>query len=487
MVHQPALVRGTYGVASSVRSEYLRKQITSHSQVFFPSASAKLLSRDTVVFLPYGDAIHATGNVIAVPDNLEHSAQPNTPYRVPFNGTELTIWNRIPRPPSEEWLALPNEETPLWYRNSSGTMIPAWDMFGNLFSLLTFQEELRTSQRDRHERFIAAYSPRLASDLLEVPTFNETVAAFVAARCSQEVPQRTFDNLVGLVAPPIIVLSHDCDVLRGNDLWTQFVRGYRVVAPMLRGRLPKLQNVWWIAQNTVAPRRYYFENVEAMIDLERQFGYSSTFYLINGSGGRFGARSGAGLIPDVVRLVSGMWRLGVHYNYDTYLDHARLSSQLQGIVDLAPNALGTGRAHYLRFDPARSLPFLAESGFRVDESAGYPDRIGYRCGIGGCFQAYDLSRDSPLDIWEVPLTIMEETLMRQYGHDSLRVFSRLLSHLRSVGGALSVVYHPGVFFNPEFPEFLGMYHRLLIEARQLGARSMTASELVDKYSAAQRM
>lgn len=101
MVHQPALVGGTYGVTESVRSAYLRRQITSHARIYFPSVAAKLLSRETVVFLPYEDAIHAIGNIIAIPDDLEYSIQPDTPYKVSFNGTVLTIWNRIPRPPSE--------------------------------------------------------------------------------------------------------------------------------------------------------------------------------------------------------------------------------------------------------------------------------------------------------------------------------------------------------------------------------------------------
>ena len=51
------------------------------------------------------------------------------------------------------------------------------------------------------------------------------------------------------------------------------------------------------------PRRFYFDNVTGMIDLERTFGFTSTFYLINGSGGRFGARSGSDILGDVAEVI----------------------------------------------------------------------------------------------------------------------------------------------------------------------------------------
>jgi hypothetical protein len=149
------------------------------------------------------------------------------------------------------------------------------------------------------------------------------------------------------------------------------------------------------------------------------------------------------------------------------------------LATLAPEALTAGRAHYLRFDPEMSFPFLESFGVRSDESAGYPDRIGYRCGIGGCFQAFDESENKPLSISEVPLTIMEETLVNECADAAVNVFTGMLSHLSRVGGALSLLVHPGVFHNPEFPQMLGLYHKLLIEARQIGAQSLTAPQLVD--------
>jgi len=70
-------------------------------------------------------------------------------------------------------------------------------------------------------------------------------------------------------------------------------------------------------------------------------------------------------------------------------------------------------------------------------------------------------------------------VVRQYGSKSIDRFSQLLYHLSRVGGALSVIFHPGQFFNPEHKQMLGVYHKMLIECRQIGALSKTARSLVD--------
>ena len=305
------------------------------------------------------------------------------------------------------------------------------------------------------------------------------MAALVAAAVGLQRDGTVQLHLDGLLRPPVAVLSHDCDILLGNDKWTQLVRGLRVFQPLMKARLPRVGNLWWMARNAVSPRRFYFDNVTGMIDLERNFDFNSTFYLLNGSAGRYGARSGTRILPEIVRAAGKRWDVGIHYNYDTFLDHDRFGRQLNELARVIDRKITVGRAHYLRFAPEKSLPFLESFGIRCDESAGYADRIGYRCGIGVCFQAYDIASERPLDICEVPIVVMDATLQSQYPDKPWEAFGRLLEHLSRVGGALSLIFHPGQFHNPEFPSMVGLYHRILLECRRRGAVSRTALALAE--------
>lgn len=461
------------------RIKYIQQQISDHATLFFDKAVSEILSSDLIRFLPYDQAVNINGKKIVVPIDIPVPNIPQETWQVIFNNTKLTLWNKIDKPTSVDWQTIPNETTPLWYKNSSGTLMPAWNLFGNIFSLLTFEEEKHTTQRDHHGRFNATLSPRYKAGILEVPAFNEAVAAIIAAIIAIKKDNENYTSLDEVLKPPMMVLSHDCDSLHGNDIWTQMIRAYRIFQPLLKIKRPKVENFWWIIRNMLTPQRFYYDNVTGMIDLERCFNFTSTFYLLNGNGGRFGARSGNRLLPDLCGEIPDRWRVGIHYNYDTFLKKDNFQSQLNKLNSIVQNPLTMGRAHYLKFDPEKSFEFLQSFGVKVDESSGYSDCIGYRNGIAGGFRIYDTVNEKERDIWEVPLTVMEITLLKQYGSNSLNKIVKHLSHLKCIGGALSIVFHPGQFFNPELKPFLGLYHKILIECRQLGVSSITADSFIN--------
>jgi len=460
--------------------EYFKGCIEDHIALFFNEKAKAVTGDNYLRFLPYDDAVALKENILAIPYDIPVPNKPGNPYKVSFNYTELTVWNKIPSPDKGDWTPLPDKSSPLWYRDSSGTLIPAWNLFGNLFHLLTFGEEINPTQRDAHGRFAAAFSPRLEQNLIEVPAFNEAVATIVAACDGLHENGRPNFHLNNLLKPPNLVLSHDCDILLGNDFWTQAVRGARIFLPLLKAKPPKLDNAWWLVRNAVTPKRFYFDNVNGMIDIERCFGYNSTFYVLNGSGGRFGARYESDIIPELQKQIPPKWDIGMHYNYNTFLDAERFEAQVEQLKNILNTDIIAGRAHYLKFDPEKSFPFLQKYGIRVDESSGYADRIGYRNGIAGCFRPYDPAQKRAHDIWEIPMIIMDAVLVRQYGDRYADKFSQLLNHLKYVGGALSVIFHPGQFFNPEYKHMLDVYHNLLMRSRDLGAVSETAKSLTEK-------
>ncbi len=464
-------------------SEYLRGQLLQHSRRFFAEEATSALESETVQFLPYADASSTRGKQIAIPVDVPIPPSPTDPWKVDFNGTVLTLWNRIPKPDDPHWRAIPHDSQPVWYQHASGALIPAWNLFSNLFDLLTFGEESRTPQRDQHGRFSYRFSPRLNAGLLTVPAFNESAALLAASAIS--LPRMGQPSMHGdfLSGPPVVVLSHDCDILKGNDFITQAVRLVRIPQPITRGRLPRVGNLWWIARNAMTPRRYYASNVTGMMELERCFSYHSTFYWLNGTGGRFGARSPVSEIARLMKQLSPGWESGIHYNYDTFLDKERFAAQLAELQELSPHKVISGRAHYLRFDPFRSFDFIRQFGITVDESSGWADFVGYRNGLAGCFQPFDATRKRAMDMWEVPMVVMDLALATQHGPQAIPFVEQQLRHLSRIGGALTILFHPGQFFNPEHRITMGLYHDILKACRDAGVRSLTARELATRQRA----
>jgi hypothetical protein len=458
--------------------KYLGEQFTQHVARFFTAEANRSVQITKILFGPFRDMTSLREKAIAIPTDLPSSIIPHDIFKFPFNGTQVTLWNKLPRPDGSKWDCFPNEETPVWYQHEEGAVLPAWNLFGNVFGLITFREEMEIPARDCHGRFIAAMSPRFQAGLLEVPAFNEAVALIVAACNGLEKENRPGFDLGKRVKAPAIILSHDVDILQGNDLWTQGARLYRMFAPIASRKTPEWANLKWIADNFIHPRRYYLDDIIRLIEAESIHGARSSFYLLNGSGGRFGARNGTSLLSEALRNIPDEWNTGIHYNYDTFLSPDRFEKQISELTDLLGKRPISGRAHYLRFDPRETFRFLAGRGILCDETAGFPDQIGYRCGIAGPFQPFDEAWKQAIPIWEIPLVIMEGTLIDQYQEQAIKAFSRMLDHLSKVGGALSVLFHPGLYCNPEFPRAWGLYDKILAAGAEAQTTGVSSRDLM---------
>lgn len=459
---------------------FFQHQIQIHLRLAFKPEAFSLWEKFPVLYLPWEEACSTRGCHLLIPIDQEAPLKPQKPWRVPFGGTTLTLWNPLPPPRGNGWNSWPSPNQTLWYYHETGSIIPAWNLFSNLLDLLTLREERELPVRDQHGRFPFSESPRHQANLLQVPAFNEAVAVLLGAVIGMTTGNSPRLDVTDWLLPPAIVLSHDCDILLGNDLITQLIRFYRCWSPLFRAKLPSLRQLYWMGVNSLWNRKYYFNNLEGMIDIERQYGFRSIFYLLNGQGGRFGARSGTKIVREASQVIPPSWEMGIHYNYDTYLEPSRFNQQLQDLQNLVGQEMISGRSHYLRFDPDQSFHFLAAQGIKFDESVGYPDFSGYRAGIGGIYAPLKSTGDP--SFLELPLVCMDSNLAKEEIEEAGNSFCRLLNHLEKIGGVMSLLFHPGNFHNPEFPEILGLYARLLDESYLRGCRCFTPKELIDLFA-----
>src|SRR4029077_10450471 len=146
---------------------------------------------------------------------------------------------------------------------------------------------------------------------------------------------------------------------------------------------------------------------------ERAHDARSTFFLLAGHGHR---ADGAApetydrLRPKLVETLLGAGaEVGLHGSYLAADDLERLARERALLAQLDGPLIGQ-RYHYLRVDPHRNLAPLVDIGFRYDTSLGFPDALGFRAGIAHPFRPWEVQRDRPADLVEVPLAVMDATL-----------------------------------------------------------------------------
>ncbi|HKS78869.1 MAG TPA: polysaccharide deacetylase family protein [Gaiellaceae bacterium] len=366
------------------------------------------------------------------------------------------------------------EDVPLrleaWDQVERGELPEGDGLAAAFFHLARIEE--RGAPRDRHGRFFASSS---CLDPLDPPL----------ERLRREL---------GLAAPQYggakfaVALTHDVDV---PWRWTRIgIRGAaaRLKGHALAGRVsPALHEARGLARVPLHRIRgsdpnWRFSEIAAE---ERAHGSRSTFFVMAGHGHRAdGAapESYERLRPRLVETLVGVGaEVGLHGSYLAAEDLDRLARERALLAQLDGPLVGH-RYHYLRVDPHRNLVPLEGLGFRYDTSLGFPDALGFRGGIAHPFRVWDITRDRPSDLIEVPLAVMDATLAeeRYEGLSAEAARPRVLALLdwaAEHGGGFSILWHPERFDAPSARGWDRLYFDVMEAVRERGGACMPAGEL----------
>lgn len=371
---------------------------------------------------------------------------------IPFYGTQLTFFGVGYTFDRRDWRPYPCSEHTLFWVNKFGGMLINWNFFSFSKLLLTHRLENRFG-RDKHARITEKDINVELQNLYAVPIINEICAVIVDYYCNFIVKA----NYLSQVKPIEIALSHDIDLIRGDDFYTQIIRVAKAI------RRPK--NIKYVLSSFFNPERYHLNNIIKLINLESKNGLSSTFYVLNGSMGRFRARSNFSenkLFYERLFKCNGVDKqaFGIHYNYDTYLDDKKLASQVKEMLRFGCPHPEVGRAHYLRFKYPQTFKVLENNGLKIDETVGFSSILGFRSGIAGLYKPYNPIDKEKFQLSESPLFGMDQAMLADHAN-GFRVTSNMLSHVAVVGGRVSFLFHHDYYDNPEFPCYVGFYDDLI--------------------------
>jgi hypothetical protein len=443
--------------------------ISDHSRYAWDDLAFELVSKLPITTIE-GRRAGEVKSGLCIPTDIPFDPG-RSPVKADCFGVSLVQLHPFDRSSFPDFVPVP--DLPWLWRNRHGAFMLAFNLSGYVERFIGFGEEREITERDHHGRLHPDASTLGQLGMLHEPILNKYLFAVLAVAKGHGTKSAALDPS-DHVLPPALVLSHDCDQLRGDDAITQAVRIYRFFAPLKRLRPPAWGNLRHVLENALYPRKYYFDDARAMSDIEHQYGFRSIFYFLNGMGGRLGARSGSSIIRDFSQRLPSTAEFGVHYNYRYVFDQEKLAGQIRELEALTGRHIKAGRAHYLIIDPNESFGVLSELGIHTDESLGFSQQNAFRLGFAGAFRT---SRGLPVgsrDVVEIPMHFMDENTAPRDDAFDLR---RMVAEVEKVGGIVTLLFHPGAFHSPEAPKLRGVYQSHLSYFRHRRYRSMLPSEI----------
>jgi hypothetical protein len=354
---------------------------------------------------------------------------------------------------------------------------PAGDVLAEAFFHLARLEE-RDGPKDEHGRFRAASS---CLDPLDPPLER------LRRRLGVKPPRWEGAHFA-------VALTHDVD---SPWRWTRIgLRGAasRLKHNVLRTRLgPAVREATGLATAPLHRLRGTDPNwrFEEIVAEELSRGASgSTFFVLAGHHDPHDGptpETYEELRPRLVEtLLATGAEVGLHGSYVAAHDPQVLADE-KAVLDTLAGAVTGHRYHYLRADPHGNLRPLADLGIRYDTTLAFPDAAGFRAGIAHPFRPWDVERDEPLDLLEIPLAVMDATLAeeRYLGLSAKRAepqLLRLLDWAAEHGGGFAILWHPDRFDPVTSAGWDRLYSKLLDGIAERGGRCMSAAELASSHS-----
>lgn len=341
------------------------------------------------------------------------------------------------------------------------------DIIASSFFMLSRYEEILIDERDQHSRFPATASVAYKEDFLIRPIVNEYI----------DLLWKWIDSLNLGFKPKSLWNGKDFAVLLTHDV--DMVRKYRWCHPPLRwianpvlrhGQIAKsLSYFWdWIA-SSLRIRSDPYWTFKYITGLEHKYDLASSFYFITGESSK--PRNGYSI--DSSRIVKLMKELedagheiGLHGSLSSYTDYKMLANEKARLSHFISGREYGGRQHNLCWKTPDTWRIWDEAGMLYDTTLGYADHEGFRCGFCLPFKPFDVLDNRVLDIWELPLTVMETTLRVYRGLSSEEAYKPLSSLLDTVGrhhGLFVMLWHNSHLCESEFPGWRHLYECVMDE------------------------
>jgi peptidoglycan/xylan/chitin deacetylase (PgdA/CDA1 family) len=232
-------------------------------------------------------------------------------------------------------------------------------------------------------------------------------------------------------------------------------------------------------------------NFEKVMEIEKRAGYRSTFFFVPEAGSPDRDppyELDTPRLRDLLgRLREEGWEVGVHGNYNSYLDAESLRAQREKLERVSGGSVRGVRQHYLRLQVPGSFRAQMDAGFAYDGTVGYRGHLGFRAGAAFPYHPFDPDSGERLSLLELPLTVMDGPLFWQLELSAPEAAARTLSLLRTVrsaGGLAVLLWHQRAWHEGRYPGWGRVYSEVVDHLHQEGqAWVATAGQVADWWLA----
>ncbi|HGE72013.1 TPA: hypothetical protein ENX78_14335 [Candidatus Poribacteria bacterium] len=363
------------------------------------------------------------------------------------------------------------------------------DIIASSFFMLSRYEEYLVDERDQYDRFPASASVAYKEGFLTRPIVNEYIELLwewidgfnLGFKRKRLWGDKDF----------VACLTHDIDFAKKwnrEGIYSE-IRHWGSIALKKHKPVSAIRRMKK-ALNLMIRRIDPYWNYKEIIELEKRYGFSSSFYFFGGGDFFWGVKAKYSVkdkkIADLIHEIkdSGC-EVGLHGSFNSYNDLEMLQSEKESLEKIVGEIYSI-RQHYLRFDVKKTYAIYEKLGIKCDVTLGYAQHEGFRAGICLPYHPYSLDEDRPYNVIEIPLTVMDCTLgdpiyRNLDTEESLSSIESLLAQVKKYNGCIVILFHNTYLDVLGHSEYMSIYKQCLEWVMENNGVCMSPKQSVEDF------
>lgn len=346
------------------------------------------------------------------------------------------------------------------------------DIIASTFFLLSGYEEYLNLKRDKYQRFLFEFSFYKKDQIYTKPMVEKyrdytiTLLNQIGILC---VRKNIWSN-----KEYALFLSHDVDGIY------KYRNSIKSLAKIFL-KPSKFTFIEFLKSKYNQRNDPYFLGFDYLMEESKKYGFKSTFFFISKIREKlddFYNITDQAIVDTMEKIKFNKFEVGLHATIASYKNRLFLKEE-KNLFNFTIDGI---RQHYLMNNICETAQYQNKL-FQYDSTLGFVDMIGFRRGTCLPFQLYDIDKEAPLELYEIPLNAMDVTLkqyMKLSEDTSYVLLQNMATEIKKYNGIFSFLWHPGNC-SDEWSTWLSkVYEPILKELHQSNVESLTGIEILKK-------
>lgn len=312
-----------------------------------------------------------------------------------------------------------------------------FDLFSEVFYLISRYEEYLPFAPDQHGRFPSEKSLAVKQGFLDIPVVD--LLTFELKKIIQQRwPGLYFSDRSYRFSP-----TFDIDMAFAH-LGKGILRTVSGTVKMaLTGKWDDLRDrLNTLLRNSSDP----YDNMEYQVKVIQRAGLEARYFILLGDYGRFDKNISYRneRFRETVQKLAESALVGIHPSYASFRNGQIVSREIKRLEEITGIPVTLSRNHFLRISIPATPRILIENKILEDHSIGYSDALGFRAGTCTPFLFYDLKADQVTNLRHYPFYFMDSAYIDQLRLSKEEAISKILEinkNVRKVKGHAIGIWH----------------------------------------------